>query len=268
MINFMRNNKDKRDRKHTGSASEHGVSPASAHDAASPKVLLVDDEQGIYAGLRPELLRAGFVPLYASTGQQGLDMFAESQPDVVLLDEGLPDMSGFEVCRCIRTQSDISVIMYTVLHSAEDRQKAFASGASDFLTKNSASSEDVLARLRVGVMHWGRATGTRTSDTPTSFDHLGLRIDRERQAVAQGDKETPLTRKEYAVLHYMMEHAGATITNETLLRAIWGPDYADDTASLRVFISALRRKIEPDPNRPRHLVSVANVGYRLETSEP
>ena len=253
-----------RNRKHCGGKSGPSVSPASAHDVTGPTVLLIDDEPGIYFGLRPELHRAGFTLLYASTGQQGLDMFAKATPDVVLLDVSLPDMNGFEVCRRIRARSDISVIMYTVSHAVEDKQEAFASGASDFLNKT-ASIDDVIARLRVGVIHWNWIT--REDDTQTRFARIGLRIDRERRAVARNGEETSLTPKEYAVLQYLMDRAGATITNETLLRAIWGPDYADDTASLRMFISVLRRKIEPDPNRPRHLVSVANVGYRLEAFE-
>ncbi len=264
MLKIMRSNDDMRHSKHSGSASMPSVYPASAHDVAGPTVLLIDDEPGIYVGLQPELRRAGFILLYASTGLQGLDMFAKSPPDVVLLDIGLPDMTGFEVCRHIRAKSDISVIVYTALDDVEGKQEAFASGASDFLHKT-ASIDDVISRLRVGVVHWNRIM--REDDTQTRFARIGLQINRERRAVAWNGEETALTLKEYAVLQYMMDHAGATITNETLLRAIWGPDYADDTASLRIFISALRRKIEPDPNRPLHLVSVANVGYRLEAAE-
>lgn len=248
----------------TASAPRASVSPGVQN--TEPRVLLIDDESPIYFGLRPELRRAGFTLLYAATGAQGLEMFVKSSPDVVLLDVGLPDMSGFDVCRRIREISDVSVIIYTVLDGAEDKQEANKAGASDFLSKQDGI-EELIARLRVGVIHWGRVV--KDEDTEERFAHVGLNIDREHRVRAWDGRVVALSRKEYEVLRYLAEHPGTTITAQALLQNIWGSKYTgnDNIASLRVFISSLRAKFERDPNRPRHLVTVANFGYRLEVAD-
>jgi two-component system KDP operon response regulator KdpE len=228
------------------------------------RILLVDDEEGIYTAYHPELEAAGFTVRWAKTGEQGLELFRTWDPDVILLDLILPGMTGFEVCRRIRETSQISIIVLSVLHDKDYVKEALDAGASDYLVKATITMTDLIARLRVSLVQWGRIT--QQEDTAAKLARYGLTVDSQHRVSTNG-RAVDLTPKEYELLRYLAQCPDSVVTYDTLLRTVWGPGYENAVTSLRVFISNVRQKIEPDPNRPRYLLSVGDVGYRLRAPE-
>jgi two-component system KDP operon response regulator KdpE len=241
------------------SATVYGVS-SQTHGA---RVLVIDDEIQIGRAVRAGLASSGFSVEWAATGKEGMERIAQWRPDVVLLDLTLPDIDGLEVCRQLREWSQVPIIVLSVRAADADKIAALELGADDYLTKPFSMGE-LLARIRVALRHVaeraggsGGAARFQTGDLAIDFDH--------RRVTAHG-AEVHLTPIEYEVLKYLATNAGKVITHRTLLRAVWGPHYEDETHYLRVFIGHLRRKIEPDPARPRYLVTDPGVGYRLLTA--
>jgi two-component system, OmpR family, KDP operon response regulator KdpE len=228
------------------------------------RILFIDDEAQVARAVRAGLALSGFSVEWAATGKEGMERIAQWRPDVVLLDLTLPDIDGLEVCRQVREWSQVPIIVLSVRTADADKVTALELGADDYITKPFSMSE-LIARIRVALRHVAeRAGGTGGK---ARFQTGGLAIDFERRLVTTDGAEVHLTPTEYEVLKYLATNAGKVITHRTLLRAVWGPHYEDETQYLRNFIGQLRHKIEPDPARPRYLVTDPGVGYRLLTSD-
>jgi two-component system KDP operon response regulator KdpE len=226
------------------------------------RVLVIDDEIQIGRAVRAGLGGSGFVVEWAATGMEGMERIAQWRPDVVLLDLTLPDIDGLEVCRRVREWSQVPIIVLSVRSGDADKIAALELGADDYLTKPFSMGE-LVARIRVALRH----VASRAGGSGARFQSGGLAIDFERRQVRVDGAEVHLTPTEYEVLKYLATNSGKVITHRTLLRAVWGPQYEDETHYLRVFIGQLRHKIEPDPARPRYLVTDPGVGYRLRAPD-
>lgn len=221
------------------------------------RVLVVDDETPIRKYLRAALGAQGFTVYEASNGEEALSAVLAHRPDIIILDLGLPDIDGIEVTRRLREWSQTPIIILSVREAESDKIAALDAGADDYLTKPFGTGE-LMARMRVAMRRIANK-----SDEPI-FQVDKLKIDISRRLVTLDGKEISLTPTEYDILRLLMQNAGKVITHHHLLRQIWGAAYESEMHILRVNISNLRRKIEPDPARPRYLVTEAGVGYRLK----
>jgi two-component system KDP operon response regulator KdpE len=220
------------------------------------RVLVVDDERSIRRFLKASL-GSQFVIFEATTGEEALTAVAANRPDVIILDLGLPDLDGVEVTRRLREWTQIPIIVVSVRDREEDKIAALDAGADDYLTKPFGAGE-LLARLRVAL---------RRSALPESepvYQSAGLFVDLARREVVVNGQAAALTPTEYDILRILIQNAGKVLTHQQLVHAVWGTSYEADAHLLRVNISNLRRKIEADPARPRHIVTEAGVGYRLK----
>jgi two-component system KDP operon response regulator KdpE len=227
---------------------------------AGPRILIIDDEPQIGRALRLILSAHGFDVHVATTGEQGLDLAATTAPDVVVLDLMLPGMSGLEVCAELRRWSKAPILVLSAKGDERDKVQALDLGADDYLTKP-FGTEELTARLRALLRRVG---GEQASPILQSGD---LRLDTVRRLVTRGDTPIHLTPTEYELLRFLMSSAGKVVTHQTLLRAVWGTEYEDAGANLRVFVGQLRRKIEPDPAHPTFIRTEPGIGYRF-MSEP
>jgi two-component system KDP operon response regulator KdpE len=226
------------------------------------RVLVIDDEPEIRRAVRIGLAGAEFSVEWAPTGEQGMDLLTRWHPDVVILDLSLPDMDGMEVCRRLRSWSSVPIIVLSVRGSDQDKIGALELGADDYLTKPFSMGE-LLARIRVALRHAAHAGGG--SGNEAQFQTGDLMIDFEHRRVMVAQNEARLTPTEYEVLKYLAMNVGKVVTHRALLRAVWGPAYEEEAHYLRVFVGQLRRKIEPDPSRPRYLLTEPGIGYRLQS---
>jgi two-component system KDP operon response regulator KdpE len=224
------------------------------------RILVVDDEPEITRALRSILTAHGFDPVLAASAAEGLDLLQRRRPDLLLLDLVLPDQSGLDVTRTIRQDLglDLPIIVLSAHGEEEGKVQALDLGADDFLTKPFGVNE-LLARMRAALR---RASGARPSGEAV-VEHGPIRMDLERREVSVAGRPVHLTPKEYDMLQYLLTHVGKLVTHTTLLRAIWGPEYADARPYLHVFVGQLRRKIEPDPSHPRYILTEPGVGYRI-----
>jgi two-component system KDP operon response regulator KdpE len=221
------------------------------------RILVVDDEPAIRRFLRASL--AAYATLFeAATGREALDGVVAHRPDLIVLDLGLPDIDGVEVTRLLREWTRIPIIILSVRGSERDKIAALDAGADDYLTKPFAVGE-LMARVRVAMRH------AQGGPSEPIFSVGGLVVDRTRRRVTLDAHEVQLTPTEYDLLKALVNQAGRVLTHRQLLREVWGKEYELDTHTLRVNISNLRRKIEPDPARPRYLVTEPGVGYRLRS---
>jgi two-component system, OmpR family, KDP operon response regulator KdpE len=223
------------------------------------KVLIVDDEQAIRRFLRATLSAHGYAITEAGTARQALEQCARAHPDLVILDLGLPDMEGIEVTRRIREWSQVPVIILSVREREADKVAALDAGADDYLTKPFGVGE-LMARLRVALRRAAQP------GAETVFQSGDLLFDAARRLVTMEGQELQLTPTEYELLRVLVQHAGRVLTHRQLLQEVWGPAYASETHLLRVNISNLRRKLEPDPSRPRYILTEPGVGYRLHVT--
>jgi two-component system KDP operon response regulator KdpE len=224
------------------------------------RILVVDDEPAIQRFLRTSLASHGYAVFTASTGQEALQRVADDRPDMVILDLGLPDIDGIEVTRLLREWTRIPILIVSVRGQEADKIAALDAGADDYLTKPFGTGE-LLARMRVSL---------RRALVPGGdpiFETGDLIVDLGRRMVTLTGEEVKLTPTEYDLLRVMVTHAGKVLTHRQLLREVWGGGYEHDTHTLRVNVSNLRRKIEPDPSRPRYLVTEPGVGYRLREQD-
>lgn len=229
--------------------------------AATPRVLVIDDEAQIRKFLDIGLRAEGYDVLLAATGAEGLAKAATQSPDLVILDIGLPDKEGHEVLAELRQWSQVPVIMLSVRDAEAEKVRALDTGANDYVTKPFGIQE-LMARLRALLRHRQTDTATRA---PQRFDDGHLTVDLTRREVQLGGELLPLTRKEYAVLAMLVQHGGRVVTQQQLLRDIWGPTHVHDTHYLRIVLGKLRQKLGDDPAEPRWLKTEAGVGYRFLT---
>lgn len=230
-------------------------------DAPPPVVLVIEDEAPIRKFLRTGLESQGMKLVESVTGNDGLAQAATRAPDIVLLDLGLPDMDGFALVRRLREWSTVPVIILSARGQEQDKIQALDAGADDYVTKPFSMGE-LLARMRVALRHRAR---TQSGDESSLVEAGDLRIDLERRNVTVSGKPVRLTPIEYRLLTTLARHPGKVLTHEFLLREVWGPGYVSQRHYLRVYMTQLRHKIEPDPARPRLLVTEPGVGYRLRS---
>jgi two-component system, OmpR family, KDP operon response regulator KdpE len=226
-----------------------------------PTVLVIEDEAQIRRFLRATLTANGYRLLEATTAQEGLVQAATRQPEIVILDLGLPDLDGLEVTRRLREWTTVPIIVLSARGQGSDKVTALDAGADDYLTKPFSVGE-LLARLRVALRH-----AARTSQEPGEpiFTVGDLRVDLARRQVYIAEQQVHLTPIEYKLLTTLVRYAGRVVTHRQLLQEGWGPGHTEASHYLRVYMGQLRHKLEADPARPRYLVTEPGVGYRLKT---
>jgi two-component system, OmpR family, KDP operon response regulator KdpE len=220
-------------------------------------ILVVDDEPQIRRVLRSTLSTHGYEIVEAKTGEEALEWMRKEPPDLVLLDMNMPGMGGVEACREIRRASDAPIIMLTVRSAERDKVAALDAGADDYVVKP-FGIEELLARIRAALRRYSPGDG------PPPFASKDLSIDFEARQVTVRDRSVHLTPKEYEVLRHLVANQGKPLTHRRLLQAVWGPDYGEETESLRVVINQLRKKLEADPAHPKYIVTEPWVGYRFQ----
>ena len=223
----------------------------------SQRILIVDDEPNIVATVSPLLRARGYDVLSAMSGRAGLDTLERDKPDLVVLDLGLPDLDGVEVCRQMRPASSVPILVLSARGAEGDKVAALDAGADDYVTKP-FGSEELLARIRAALR---RSDSAATTSGP--IVRGALVIDRDRFRVLRDGEEVRLTPKEFELLTYLAQHPGRVLTHRTLLKAIWGPHATDQPEHLRVLVGSLRKKIEPDPSSPQYILTEPWVGYRF-----
>ena len=224
--------------------------------SGAPRVLVVDDEQAIRRFLRTSLTANGYEVFEAANGEQALAGVVSHRPDVIILDLGLPDIDGVEVTARLREWSQLPIIILSVREREPDKIAALDAGADDYLTKPFGVGE-LMARLRVVLRRMALS-----QDEPAYM--IGkLAIDLARRLVTVDGQEVQLTPTEYDLLRVLATHAGKVLTHQQLLRQVWGMGYEAEAHLLRVNISNLRHKLEPDPARPQYITTEPGVGYRL-----
>ena len=220
------------------------------------RILVVDDEPQIRRALRAALQAEGYAVELAGSGGEALDRVAADPPELVILDLGLPDMDGADVCARLRGWSHVPVIVLSVREAEREKVRALDMGADDYLVKPFGIAE-LLARIRASLRRAREEVGQPT------IRHEDLVIDLARHRVHRADTEIHLTPTEYDLLAYLATHRGKVLTHQMILNRVWGPEYEGEVQYLRVFVSQLRRKIEPDPRNPRFLRTELGVGYRF-----
>ncbi|MDR3670588.1 MAG: response regulator [Holophaga sp.] len=224
---------------------------------SQPLILIIEDEASLRRFLVPTLANNDYQVLTAATGADGLAMARSHNPDIILLDLGLPDLEGGKVLQSLRQWSRKPIIIISARTQEKDKVQALDLGADDYLTKP-FGAEELLARIRVALRH---ATQT-TLDTPV-LQCGALRLDLERREVTMDGVPVRLTPLEYRLLEALAQRAGKVATHAQLLNEVWGPVGAGQTHYLRIYMGTLRRKIEPDATRPRYLLTEPSIGYRL-----
>ncbi|WP_158879838.1 response regulator transcription factor [Rhodanobacter sp. L36] len=225
--------------------------------SSAPRILVIDDEAQIRRFLDIGLRAEGYEVLLAATAKEGLALAATQSPDLVILDIGLPDMDGHDVLAELRQWSQIPVLMLSVRDAESEKVRALDQGANDYVTKPFGIQE-LMARLRALLRH-----RTGEPDVPPRYDDGRLAIDLARREVTLDGTLLALTRKEYAVLAMLLHHAGRVVTQQQLLRELWGPTHTADSQYVRIVVGKLRQKLGDDPVSPRWLKTEPGVGYRF-----
>jgi two-component system KDP operon response regulator KdpE len=230
--------------------------------SSAPHILVIDDEPQILRAMRTILTEKQFRVTTANRGEEGLALAATSEPDLVVLDLGLPDMDGVEVCKRLREWTQIPIIILSVRDSERDKVAALDMGADDYLTKP-FGIEELLARVRVALRHSASRKGE-----PNKVIKAGpLVIDLAWHIVKRGEEEVKLTGREYRLLAYLASNHGRVLTHQSILTHVWGPEDADHTEYLRVYMRQLRKKLEADPERPQYILTEPGIGYRFIADE-
>ncbi len=222
------------------------------------RILVVDDEIEIVRALQRSLVAYGFEVFTAGSGEEALEEIASHRPDLMLLDLGLPGMSGLEVCKKVREQSNLPIIILSVKDAERDKVQALDLGADDYVSKPFGMNE-VLARIRVALRH---AAQVQSGAEPI-FIAGPLKVDFGQRLVQVNGKEVKLTPTEYDLLKVLIKNNGKIMTRRMLLSQVWGTAYGAESHYLHVYVGQLRRKIEPDPAHPRFILTVSGVGYRF-----
>ncbi len=225
---------------------------------STANILVVDDEPQIRRVLRSTLSTRGYVITEAKTGEEALETLRKDRPDLILLDVNMPGMGGIETCREIRRGFDAPIIMLTVRNAERDKVAALDAGADDYVVKP-FGIEELLARIRAALRRHA------PTDALPSFVSKDLAVDFATRQVTVRDQTVHLTPKEFDVLKHLVVNQGKPLTHRRLLQSVWGPDYGDETESLRVVINQLRKKIEVDPAHPKYVLTEPWVGYRFQS---
>lgn len=227
------------------------------------KILIMEDEEGLAGHVQLWLEQVGYVCMWCRTGPEGLLRARDWNPDLVLLDLSLPGMDGWEICRRIRQTSQVPIIMVTARGEEVDRVRGLKMGGDDYVVKP-FSLPELLARVEAVLR---RAGGAAPKKGMSSFHRGGLDVDLEEHRVAVDHQPVRLTPTEFRLLAYLVENQGRLLTHRQILQAVWGPEYGDDVDSLRMFIRALRQKIEipaePGGAKPRYITTEYGIGYRF-----
>lgn len=230
-----------------------------SQDFKDRRILVVEDEPHMLDLIRVTLEGAGFIVTGAINGTEALERIREELPDLVVLDLNLPDISGFEVLRTIRETVQTPVIMVTVQASDDDRVLGLELGADDYLGKP-FNHRELVSRIKA-VLRRTEMPAPVTRGLIDIDDRLSVDLDR-REAVVEGEK-VHLRPTEFKLLHQFINHPGRLLTHETLLSRVWGPEYRDDTQILRLYVTYLRKKLEPDPSNPLYIFNERGLGYRF-----
>ncbi len=223
-------------------------------------VLVVDDDVALARALGINLRAHGYDVTLAHTGRQALDAVAHKRPDVVVLDLGLPDLDGIDVLHGIRGWSQVPIVVLSARSTSIEKVNALDAGADDYVAKPFAMNE-FQARIRAAVR---RASTDPDGSSPRPTVTAHFTIDRAARRVERDSKPVRLTPTEWSMLDLLVKHTGELVPGRQILTEVWGPQYAEETRYLRVYIAQLRRKLEPDPPHPRYLITEPGVGYRFE----
>jgi len=226
------------------------------------RILVVDDEIEILRALQRSLTAHGYEVFTAGSGEEALEAIARHRPDLMLLDLGLPGMSGLEVCKRVRAESNLPIIVLSVKDAERDKVQALDLGADDYVPKPFGIDE-VLARIRVALRHAAQVQ----SGTEPSFTAGPLKVDFAQRLVQVNGQEVKLTPTEYDLLKALIKNRGKIMTRHMLLSQVWGSGYGTESHYLHVYIGQLRRKIEPDPAHPRFILTISGVGYRFSSDD-
>lgn len=222
------------------------------------RVLVVDDEVQITRVLRRSLSGHGYEVQTAADGEEALEAFNSWKPDLVVTDLAMPNMSGLELCRRLRAGSAVPIIVLSAKGDERIKVEALDAGADDYITKPFGMDE-LLARIRAGLRRIDSGQRGELKEIVAG----DVRVDFETRTVIVNGHEAHLTPKEYELLVFMVRNAGKVLTHRVLLGAVWGGDYVEQTEYLRVFVGHLRKKIEPDPSKPRYILTEPWIGYRF-----
>ena len=225
------------------------------------KVLVVDDEPQIVRALRINLSARGYQVLTAHDGASALRAAAEAKPDVVVLDLGLPDLDGTDVIAGLRGWTTVPILVLSARTDSSDKVEALDAGADDYVTKPFGMDE-LLARLRAAVR---RSASSAADGEEAVVETASFTVDLAAKKVHRNGQEVHLTPTEWGVLEVLVRNRGRLVAQKQLLQDVWGPQYATESHYLRVYLAQLRRKLEPEPSRPRHLLTEPGMGYRFET---
>ncbi len=225
----------------------------------APRILIVEDEESLADSVRYNLEREGYTVTVARDGRAAMEVFRAAPPSLVILDLMLPELSGLDVCRAIRAESDVPIIMVTAKDSEADKVTGLELGADDYVTKP-FSVRELVSRVRANLRRSAMRAPVNLEDV---VDGGTVRMDVGRHEVrVQGDL-VPFPPKEFELLEAFLRRKGRLLTRDFLIEEVWGHDYFGDTKTLDVHVKRLRRKIEPDPHRPAHLLTVRGLGYKF-----
>ncbi len=224
----------------------------------APHILVIDDELQIQRAIRTILTEKGFRVTTASSGNEGLTLAAAHEPEIVILDLGLPDMDGSEVCERLREWTQCPIIVLSVRDSEREKVSMLDKGADDYLTKP-FGIEELLARVRVALRHSSAKQGVQNRVIKAG----DLTIDLAWHVVKRGEEEVKLTATEYKLLAYLAGNHGRVLTHQSILSHVWDPADADHTEYLRVYMRQLRKKLEVDPESPQYIITEPGIGYRF-----
>lgn len=229
--------------------------------AEGARILVVEDEPSLADTIRYNLEREGFAVSLAEDGRRALERFRAEPPALIILDLMLPEMSGLDVCRQIRAESEVPIIIVTAKDSEADKVAGLELGADDYVTKP-FSVRELVSRVRANL----RRARSTTDEAPAKEDVLaggGVRMDVARHEVVVRGEPVPFPPKEFEVLEALLRRKGRLLTRDYLIDEVWGPDYFGDTKTLDVHVKRVRRKIEEDPHSPIHLVTIRGLGYKF-----
>jgi two-component system KDP operon response regulator KdpE len=222
------------------------------------KILVVDDDLQIRRVMRKMLVAQGYTVNDARSGEEALDVLRRGRHDLVVLDIAMPGMGGLEACRAIRAGWDLAIVILSVRDMEKDKIGALDAGADDYVTKP-FSMQELLARIRAGL----RRSPLAPEAAPQALQIEGLEINFAARRVIVNGHEVRLTRKEFDLLQFLAASPNTPIPHRRLLQAVWGPDYGNEVVYLRVFINQLRKKIEPEPAKPRYILTEPCIGYQF-----